>query len=77
MLRLLLTEIIVSVKMLVGACENGSAIDEDSSEQTATSNKAQTDSLNHRAFKTVSLFKSTGVLSIFELMHHSFTALLG
>ena len=65
--------------MLVSACENGSSPDEDSlGDKTgqASTSQTQSDSLNHRAFKTVSLFKSSGVLSIFELINQSFTTLL-
>ena len=34
------------------------------------------DSLNHRAFKTVQLFKSNALLAIFELSHLSLTSML-
>ena len=69
-LRLLLTEIVSAVKTLVAACENGSVPDEDSDlSSQADPSSRQSDSLNHRAFKTVSLFKASGNLSIFELVH--------
>ena len=67
------------MKILVAATESGGDQEEQNDIDDKIDNNAQQkiESLNHKAFKTVSLFKSTAVLSIYELAHQSFTQTLG
>ena len=72
----LVTELISDIKILVAACENGSSTDEFGSD-SATVGRASTaasDSLNHKAYKTIILFQSQALLFIFEFIHHAFTS---
>ena len=82
--RLLISEILASIKMLVAATENNaSGLEDDDVAKAAEQSAAQgqgtatNDSLNHRAYKTVLLFKSSAIFSIYDLCCQSFTALLG
>ena len=49
---------------------------DDGAGHPSQSTSTQSDSLNHRAFKTVQLFKSNALLAIFELSHLSLTSML-
>ena len=67
------------MKMLVVACESAvpGGVSEDgrdsfSDERVQADGSSGSDSLNHRAFKTVQLFKSSAILSIYELVSMKF-----
>lgn len=67
------------MKMLVAATESGNeGLDDEGAGTAAISAAPQgtNDSLNHRAYKTVLLFKSCAILSIYEVCHASFNRLI-
>ena len=75
--RLLLKEILATMKVLVGSCKTDNAEFDDSEEAgsgSTPSTASQPDSLSHKSFKTVQLFKSSALLTIFELVNISFAA---
>ena len=77
MAKLMLNEILAAMKVLVGSCKIDNADFDDADEAgsgSTPSNASQSDSLSHKSFKTVQLFKSSALLTIFELVNTSFAS---
>jgi len=71
----LMTELISCINLLVSACENGSNQESEGSVNGDTgSDNPGSDTLNHKAYKTVLLFKNSTLLHIFEVMKDVFVS---